>query len=272
MARRYSPAKPRATDAVKGSPVKIHIFVSFSLVSALFAGLGWVPPSAAGQNVEIPPPLVSPAPGEGTPNLNGIWTGPDILFEEAVRRALGGELPPFTPYGLERWENKDLTQDPGGFCQPRATVRVFHSPMYFQIIQTEGLVTFLFELEHQYHRVFTDGRDHPEPLDITWWGSSIGRYEGNRFVVETIGLDDRSWLFTAGLQHSEQLRFTQIFEKTGLDTIAYTETYEDPVFFTEPWSISFDLDRQEFDMLEVICEDNNRDPYHYGSGNRELAP
>ena len=257
---------------VKEGPVRSNVLVSLIPALVLIAGLGWAPGSAAGQNVEIPPPLVSPAPGEGIPNINGIWTGPNILSEDAVRRALGGEMPPFTPYGLERWDNKDLTQDPGGFCQPRATARVFHSPMYFQIIQTEGLVTFLFELEHQYHRVFTDGRDHPEPLDITWWGSSIGRYEGNKLEVETIGLDERSWLFSGGFEHSEQLRFTQVFEKTGPDTIAYTETYEDPVFFTEPWSISFDLERQEYDMLEVICEDNNRDPYHYGSGNRELAP
>ena len=263
---------PRATDTEEGKLVRSKVRVSLVLASALTAGLVWAPAPGVGQNVEIPPPVVSPAPGEGIPNLNGIWDGPNILNEGAVLRALGGELPPFTPYGLERWETKDLTQDPGGFCQPRATARVFQSPMYFQIIQTEGLVTFLFELEHQYHRVFTDGRDHPEPLDITWWGSSIGRYEGNRLRVETIGLDDRSWLFSAGLQHSEQLRLTQVFEKTGPGTIAYTATYEDPVFFTEPWSISFDLERQQYDMLEVICEDNNRDPYHYGSGNRELAP
>jgi hypothetical protein len=222
------------------------------------AMLGAIQGSAAAQNAQLPlPPTDSPP--EGIPDLGGVWSGPNILREPSLREALGGGLPPFTPYGLERWESRDLALDPTGLCQPSGPGRVLHSPMWYQIIQTEGQVTLLFELYHQFHRVYTDGRGHPEPLDLTWWGSSIGRYEGNKLIVETMGLDDRSWLFTAGVTHSEQLRLTWVLEKTRPDTIRVTETFEDPVYFIEPWSVSYDLERAGYDMMEMVCTDNNRD-------------
>ncbi len=86
------------------------------------------------------------------------------------------------------------------------------------------------------------------------------------------GLDDRSWLFSAGLQHSEQLRLDTGFreDRSGHDRL-HRDLRRSRVLY-RTLSISFDLERQQYDMLEVICEDNNRDPYHYGSGNRELAP
>lgn len=220
-------------------------------------------PSAAGQagsNAQLPlPPRVSP-PGSGIPDLNGVWDGPSIL-NNAIEY-LGG-LPPFTPLGLERWNNRVLGDDPTGFCQPTGPGRVWHSPFPFQIIQTPGMVTFLFEIHHTFHRVFTDGRKHPEPLDVTWWGSSIGRYEGNKLIVETVGISDRSWLFTAGLQHSDQLKLTWVFEKTAPDTIKFSETFDDPVYFTRPWSISYDFKPEQYDMMEMICTDNNRDVQHF---------
>ena len=235
--------------------------------------LVWVPTLATGQNAELLLPPRGEEP-DGLPDLNGVWRGASILGEPAVRRALGGQLPPFTAYGQEQWDNRDLALDPTGLCQPSGPGRILHSPMWYQIIQTEGQVTFLFEIYHQYHRVFTDGRGHPDPLDVTWWGSSIGRYDGNRLIVETIGLDERSWLFTAGVAHSDQLRLEWVFEKTGPDTIRVTETFNDPEYFTEPWSVSFDLDRAEYDMMEMICTDNNRDVQFFvtGTGDRDHSP
>jgi hypothetical protein len=215
-------------------------------------------PSGAQEPQLPPPPIISPAPGDGIPNLNGIWNREPIRTEEEIRQQLGGKLPPFTAHGLERWENVDPATNPTGMCQPGGTGRAFHSPFPFQIVQTEGLVTFLFELYHDYHRVYVDGRTRPEWLETRWWGYSVGRYEGNKLIFETTGLDPRSWLFSAGMEHSEQLKLTQIFEKTGPDTIQVTETFEDPVFFTEPWSISYELRREPSDLLEHICMDNPR--------------
>lgn len=230
------------------------LFVTAFIILALSA-----PAPAASQDGQLPLPPVAPAPGKGIPNINGVWDGPAIRTEAQIRQLLGGRLPPFTPYGREKYENRDPAADPTGICQPSGPGRVFHTPFPFQIVQTEGQVTFLFEAYHAWQRVFTDGRRHPKPLDLTWWGYSVGRYEGNKLIFETIGLDSRSWLFTEGLEHSDKLKLTHVFEKTGPDTIRVTETFDDPVFFTEPWSISHEIRRQPIDLIEYICMDNNRE-------------
>lgn len=205
------------------------------------------------------PPLVDPAPSPELPNFNGVW---NVEYVPSVERRLG-RLPPYTAHGRKAWESLVLGRDPTGYCQPSGPARVFHTPFPIQIIQTRGQITFLFEMLHTFHRVFTDGRKHPDPVDHTWWGDSIGRYEGNQLIVDTVGLNDRTWLYTSGEQHSDQLHLTQVFEKTGPDTIRYTVTYDDAVFFTEPWSVTSEFKRSDSDLLEYICTENNRDPAHF---------
>jgi len=228
-------------------------------VIPLMLGVWTATSSGAEEALLPPPPVISPAPSAGIPNLNGIWDSEPIRTEDQIRALLGGNLPPFTPYGLERYRNHDPAADPTGLCQPGGPGRAFHTPFPFQIVQTDGLVTFLFEAYHDYHRVFVDGRTRPEFLETRWWGYSVGRYEGNKLIFETTGLDPRSWLFTAGLEHSGELKLTHVFEKTGPDTLVVTETFDDPMFFTKPWSISYGLRREAFDLLEHICMDNNRE-------------
>lgn len=208
------------------------------------------------------PPLVDPAPAKGLPNLNGVW---DVQYVPDVERYLG-KPPPFTEHGLAAWENRVLGEDPTGYCQPSGPGRVFHTPFPIQIVQTRGQVTFLFEMLHSYHRVFTDGRGHPDPVDQSWWGHSIGHYEDNKLIVDTVGLNDRTWLYTSGVQHSDQLHLTQVFDLTGPDEIEYTVTYDDPIFFTEPWSVTTHFTRGETDLLEYICTENNRDIAHFVTG------
>lgn len=209
-----------------------------------------------------PAPPVDPAPSEGMPNFNGVW---NVEYIPNIEARIGGPVP-FTEAGQAAWDERVMGEDPTGYCQPSGPARVFHTPFPIQIVQTGAQVTFLFEMLHTYHRVFTDGRQHPNPVDQSWWGHSIGRYEGNRLIVDTIGMNDRTWLYTAGVQHSDQLHLTQVFELTGPDTIQYTITYDDPVFFTEPWSVPSVFQRSEFDLLEFICTENNRDLNHFITG------
>lgn len=204
-------------------------------------------------------PYVDPAPVEGMPNFNGVW---NVEYVPNVEALIGRPLP-FTEAGQAAWDNRVLGDDPTGYCQPSGPARVFHTPFPIQIIQTRGQVTFLFEMLHSWHRVFTDGRSHPDPLGQAWWGHSIGHYEGNKLIVDTIGMNDRTWLYTSGVQHSDQLHLTQVFELTGPDTIRYTITYDDPAFFTEPWSVTSEFQRSEYDLLEYICTENNRDLDHF---------
>ena len=216
-------------------------------------------PAFAAQDPFAATPLVGPPPAEGLPNLNGVWdntSSPAYSNERSVREHFEGELPPFTPFGLEQWVSRDLSLDPTGLCQPSSFARILRAPNRIQIVQTHGMVVVLSELYWQFHRIFTDGRGHPEEIDPTWWGHSIGHYEGNKLVIDTIGMNDRSWIATAGLEHSEQLHLIQTIEQTGSDTLHITETYEDPTYYTRPWTVEYDMQRLEYDLLEYICLDN----------------
>ncbi len=234
--------------------------VSKIILLALWCAAGAVTASGqAGQNAQLPLPPKMPPPGEGLPDFNGVW---ELPYTPDLSRPFGGPLP-FTPFGEEKYKTHLGGDDPHGFCQPTGPTRAFHSPFPFQLVQTAGMTVVLFEIDHNFRRIFTDGRDHPKDLDTTWYGDSIGHYEGNKLIVDTIGISDRSWLDTAGHQHSDKLHVTEVFAKTGADSFNWTVTYDDPVYFLKPWSVTLTAKRQKYDIMEMICTDNNQDMPHY---------
>jgi hypothetical protein len=247
--------------------MRAHFRLRVSLFGLVVVLLGTAI-SALAQNNNLPLPPRGQAP-KGIPDLSGVWleSTSRLSMEAGLRRALGGkpleEAIPFTAFGLQQWKSRDLSKDPTGFCQPSGMARILHSPLNMQIVQTEGQVTFLFELYSQFTRVFTDGRKMPQDLFPTWWGYSIGRYEGDKLIVETQGLDERSWIASAGLQHSNQLKHTATFQlKPGdPETLVITETFEDPVYFTKQWGFSLERKRDKYDMILHVCTDNIRTLY-----------
>jgi hypothetical protein len=225
-------------------------FVLYSAISlSLFA--------QAGENATLPLPPNPPPPGNGVPDFNGVWQLP--YTPDLGRRA---EIP-FTALGSDKFKTHLGGDDPHGFCQPTGPTRALHSPFPFAIVQSAGMFTILFEIDHTFRRIFTDGRGHPQDQDITWYGDSIGHYDGNSLIVDTTGISERSWLDTAGHQHSEKLHTTEKFTKTGSDSFTWTVTYDDPVYFTKPWSVTLEGKRQMYDIMEMICTDNNQDMPHY---------
>ena len=232
-------------------------------MKALTLSIAWVAVSLslagqAGDNATLPLPPNAPPPGNGIPDFNGVWVAP---YTADLSRA--GGAPPFTAFGAEQYKTHLGGDDPHGFCQPTGPTRAIHSPFPFQLIQSAGMLTFLFEIDHTFRRVFTDGRDHPKDQDLTWYGDSIGKYEGNKLTMDTTGVSERSWLDTAGHQHSDKLHITEVLEKTGPDTIQWTATYDDPVYFSKPWVVKLPFKREKYDIMEMICMDNNRDMPHY---------
>ena len=114
-------------------------------------------------------------------------------------------------------------------CLPYGPTRGLQSTNPFQIIQNDGL--FAIITEHiDYRLIYTDGRRHPEDiLDYPeWMGHSIGRWEGDTLVVDTIGMREETWLDTAGFEHSAMLHLTERFQKTGPDNFRINVTVEDP--------------------------------------------
>jgi hypothetical protein len=101
-------------------------------------------------------------------------------------------------------------------------------------------------------------------------GHSIGRWEGDTLVIDTVGINERSWLDTAGHEHSGKLHLTERIEKVDENHLKYTVTFHDPVFFTEPWSItrSFTRGKESDRIMTYSCNENNKDVEHLQSNKK----
>jgi hypothetical protein len=198
----------------------------------------------------------------GPRDFSGIWlqaSGGNL----DLYLLLGEEIA-LTPYGAERYRTVDQAAFPGNTCLPYGPNRGMASTNPFMVVQTSEVIAVL--TEHIDYRIFyMDGRDHPDDiLDYPeWMGHSIGRWENDTLVVDTIGLRPETWLDRGGLQHSDQMHLIERFEKTGADTITWTVTVDDPVFFTKPWTYQRDLERLDFPrLLPARCADGEVDVEH----------
>ena len=172
----------------------------------------------------------------------------------------------FTALGAERWRTVDTSNDPTGHCFPPGPSRAFTAPFPFQLVQGPDSIGILFEYQAIWRAIYMDGRTHPEDVDEYpyFMGHSIGRWEGDVLVVDTAGIDERSWLDTAGHEHSAKLRVTERFVKKSADQLEWTVTFDDPVFFTRPWSITrtFTRGKKGDRLLPYTCVENNKDLEH----------
>ena len=228
-----------------------HFNSRIALGAAVLAAmsLGTVPTSAQTANAKTP---------AGPQDLSGIWQAP---YTPNLARPLGHELP-MNAAGALRFhtnESRQEADDPSSFCLPVGPARGIQAPMPFQIVQSPGLTVILFEYQRTFRLVYTDGRAHPKDMDPEWFGHSIGKWEGDTFVVDTVGIEPRTWLDTAGHEHSDQLHIVERFQKTDPGNIKWTVTWEDPKMYTEPFTVSLNLKRQNTEIMSYSCEENEKD-------------
>jgi hypothetical protein len=114
----------------------------------------------------------------------------------------------------------------------------------------------LFEFDHFFRTIYTDGRDHPKDLDPTWMGNAVGHWEGDTLVVDTVGFNDKTWIDRAGHPHSDQLHVIERIRRTDHDTLQDDITIDDPKAYTKPWTTRkmFKL-HADWELLEDICEE-----------------
>ena len=176
-------------------------------------------------------------------------------------KSVGG--PPFAPAGEEAYKyNLSHTINPEALCLFAGIPRASISGVPFEIIQNSNRIVFLYELMWTFRSVPVDGRGHPTDLEPSFFGNGIGKWEGDTLVVDTVGLNDRTWLDTAGHEHSDQLHLVEKFQKTDNNNIKWTVTFEDPKFYTEPWSITLPIARQNTEIMSYSCEENEKDRAH----------
>jgi hypothetical protein len=197
----------------------------------------------------------------GKPDLNGVWDRPYVPDMTRNGRGQQGFADlPFTPSGLENWKSYDPANgDYTGSCMPFGLSRSINSPYPMQIVQNDKYVALLFEQSTWFHAIPTDNRPHPQgdALNPTWFGHSVGRWEGDTLVVDTVGFNGYTRLDTIGHPHSDALHLIQTFRRTDAGQIAYTITVDDPKTYTKPWKNERIFTLSQGELIEYSCEENN---------------
>jgi hypothetical protein len=257
-----------------------HLFViAASLLS--FIGVS----SATAQQTPAPAAPSKPIPrtADGKPDLSGIWQalGVSLTGEAAARPggasangrgrgAAGGprrEGPPYKPELLAKVRElvADPAHSPSAQCMLLGVPATTMNPMPLEIVQTPKKTVILYEVMRAFRIIPSDGRDHPKDLDPTYMGDSVAHWEGDTFVVDVTGFNDKTWLDGGGHFHSDALHVVERYTRTPQDTIHYEATAEDPNVLTKPWKV---VDTQlrhpprDDRVMEYECAQNNIDLPH----------
>lgn len=222
-------------------------------------------PRTADGKVDLNAPTRKAA--DGKPDLSGFW-----MPAQAVRHLMRldadmkpGEVP-LQPWAeqlyKERIENNGKDH-PGVRCLPSGIPEKNNIPDGLKVVQTPDLLVFLYESRTIYRQVFMDGRPLPKNAQPTWMGYSIGRWEGDTLVIETIGQNGKTWLDMRGLPGTEALRVVERYSRPNIGTMKIDVTIDDSKAYTKPWNVTLTWRLiPDTDLIESICEENNKDLPH----------
>jgi hypothetical protein len=199
----------------------------------------------------------TPRTPDGKPDLSGVWY---------AQRPLDPGSPESLPWAealvKERAANNSKDA-PGAHCMTRG-ITLAGALFPYKVVQTPKLLVMIFEDDIPSHRqVFMDGRGHPKDPNPTWMGHSVGHWEKDTLVVDTVGFNDRSWLDPQGHPHTEMMHVTERFRRPDLGHLEIEFTIDDPGAYAKPWAIKriSELDPDD-EVGEYVCTENNRDPEH----------
>ena len=201
-------------------------------------------------------------------DLTGVWTGITVpgTGEWAIY-SFSEDPPPLTDWGQQRFDNAKPQRGPRGVpvaetddlvyrCFPPGVPRIYLHPFPFEIIQTPGRVVIVYEYDHLVRQIYTDGRGHRSDLAASWMGDSIGHWEGDTLVVESVNFNDRTWLDRRAVPHSEQMRFIERLRLDDEGNLRIDMRVEDPVALAEPWEFRRFYRKTDWTVEELVCEDN----------------
>jgi hypothetical protein len=221
----------------------------------------------------------APRTVSGKPDLSGIWAvecgiyGRDACFIRSLFFDLARDLNP-TDVEMTKWasaiqvqrENRDHVDDPYGYCLPPGVPRIDFSGGPFKILQTPEVMAFLHEtlVGMIFRQVFTDGRPLPTASEPTWLGYSVGRWEGDAFVVETTGFRDGGWLDTRKARpNSDALHVTERFRRTDFGHMELTIGINDPKAYLKPWAVTAMLNLlPDTELFEAFCDGHEKTMEH----------
>ncbi len=172
---------------------------------------------------------------------------------------LPGEEVSLTPFGAEQYNKIDEADSPAYKCEPYGPTRIMVSALPFRIFQMDNVIGMIFE-HIDYRIVYMNGKHPDDIVDYPEWeGNSVGHWEGDTLVVDTIGMREESWLDSTGLQHSGKMHMVERLTKTSPDTFVMKVTIDDPVYFTKPFTYANNFERDEYRIVPDRCEDTPPD-------------
>ncbi len=250
-------------------------------IIAAFISLALLAGSSFGQSER--PKRVQPAPRwpDGhvniatVPGQKGHWirTRRELVVDAGTTNTLPNDRKieeiPFQPWAKALFEyrrSRDDRDSPHARCKPSAGPRQIGTAYGFEIVEfpdSQQVIVFDIGGPQTYRTIYMDGRGHPKGRDLipTYYGHSIGRWEGDTLVVDTVGFNEQNWIDAEGLMHTDQYHQIERFTRTDFSTLRYEVTIDDPGAYTAPWTAGFLLRWEEgAEIFEYVCQENNLNP------------
>jgi hypothetical protein len=218
--------------------------------------------------VALPPGGAAPRMSDGHVDLSGVWfsgpTGKANAWSVVPDQPLKEDPVPFRPEAAAKIRAMTRTErelnSPGVRCTPVGTPGMWTiNPYPHQLITKPGLYVHLIESDNAWNVVHTDGRPHKkaEDLEPLYNGDQTGHWEGDTLVIDTVSLDERTWINQSGWFHSDQAHVTERIRRPSMNYLEYQYTVEDPKVLTKPWTSAwrtYSLGSE--DLTENFCTNN----------------
>jgi hypothetical protein len=247
---------------------------------------------------ELPKEVAKPKPFDPH-NLSGVWSMPTkrgyferhslndkaIKIDPSVPPQMGSDTtpPPMTPWGKAKFDETKVSygprsvppglgNDPVSTCEPMGYPRDLWEANLrpFEFIQTPERVLQHMQFHDVWRTVWTDGRALPKNPDPAWYGYAVGKWEGDTFVVDSAGYDDRTWIDHFGNPHSDQMRLQERYRRVDPDSLEVTMTLTDPKAYTQPWvSDKITFVNAKAAIFEEICAPSEEN--HFNDRIRDAA-
>jgi hypothetical protein len=202
-----------------------------------------------------------------TPDLSGLWQRLRDPGHSSLDLDFGKAVSPMTPWAEAKFKAANsiyrssspstVLSDPIFSCFPPGVPRIYLLNFPVQIVQIPGQVIMLFEFDHFVRRIYTDGRPHDKDAGPLWMGDSIGRWEGDTLVADTVSFNDKTTLDREGYPHSDAMHLVERIRRVDHDSLEIDLKVDDSKAYTKPWGakLNFKL-RTDWKIMEHVCEDN----------------
>lgn len=203
-------------------------------------------------------------------------TGQGPLREHPVQKRKAGDNRPFIadwtdpllkPWAQQVIKDKAYRQlvdqeeilPAHSLCWPAGVPGALRLREPMQFLQEPNMITFIFQRDHTVRRIILNQKEHTKNLKPSWYGESLGRYEGDTLVVDTIGVDDRSTVDWYGTPHTDAIHVVERYRMVDNgQRMEVTFTVDDPNTFTQPWTAVVNYRRMAPGIEEIVCAENNK--------------